>query len=158
MSFETQDSEARGDSVAGQIRRNSLKTQSLLPLAFTLASIASAQTGQYPGLGVLSSGTGDIGAHSGEQLDLRFYGEVDAIYDTGLQPFSINSQGQLLQVNGLAGMQAAAGVYGVHTWRRAQLAIDYRGTSDIIPTIPFTTAATRRFILAIASSLTAASV
>ncbi len=110
-----------------------MKTQSLLPLAFTLASIASAQTGQYPGLGVLSSGTGDIGAHSGEQLDLRFYGEVDAIYDTGLQPFSINSQGQLLQVNGLAGMQAAAGVYGVHTWRRAQLAIDYRGTFRYYP-------------------------
>jgi hypothetical protein len=109
-----------------------LKTKSLL-LAFTLASIASAQTAQYPGVGVLSGGSGDVGAHSGEQLDLRFYGELDAIYDTGLEPFSINSQGQLVQVNGLAGLQAALGVYGVHVWRRAQLGIDYRGTFRYYP-------------------------
>jgi hypothetical protein len=108
-----------------------LKTK-LLPLVFALASIASAQigaqTGSYPGPGVLSSGAGNIGAHSGEQLDLRLYASVDAVYDTGLQPFSLDPHGNLVQVNGLIGLQAAVGAYGVHNWRRARLGLDYHGT------------------------------
>jgi hypothetical protein len=79
-------------------------------------------------LGVLSNGTGDIGAHSGEQLDLRFYGSVEGVYDTGIQPFSLDSNGKLVQINGLIGEEALLGAYGVHTWRRARLGLDYRGT------------------------------
>jgi hypothetical protein len=100
----------------------------MIALACALASTAAAQTGGYSGLGVLSRGAGDIGAHSGEQVDLRFIASADGIYDTGIQPFSLDSSGKLAQVNGLAGVEAALGAYGVHTWRRAQLGLDYRGT------------------------------
>jgi hypothetical protein len=104
-----------------------LKTKLIAP-ALALASIAAAQNGNYSGLGVLSHGAGDIGAHSGEQLDLRLFASVNGIYDTGLQPFSLDTSGKLLQVNGLAGEEFALGAYGVHSWKRAQLGLDYRGS------------------------------
>jgi hypothetical protein len=100
----------------------------LIALACALAFTAAAQTGSYSGLGVLSSGAGNIGAHSGEQLDVRFYASVDGVYDTGVQPFSLTSNGKLTQVNGLIGEEAVLGAYGVHTWRRAKLGLDYRGS------------------------------
>jgi hypothetical protein len=100
----------------------------LIALACVLASTAAAQTGNYSGVGVLSNGAGNIGAHSGEQLDFRFYASAEGIYDTGVQPFSLDTSGKLAQVNGLAGVEAAVGAYGVHSWRRAQLGLDYRGT------------------------------
>ena len=100
----------------------------LIALALAAASTASAQIGNGLGLGVLTRGTDDIGAHSGEQLDLRFYASVDGIYDTGIQPFSLDANGKLAQVNGLAGVESALGAYGVHSWAHAQLGLDYRGT------------------------------
>jgi hypothetical protein len=103
-----------------------LKTK-LIVLALALASIAAAQNGNYAGLGVLSHGAGDIGQHSGEQFDLRLFASANGIYDTGLQPFSLDSSGKLLQVNGLAGEEFALGAYGVHDWKRAQLGLDYKG-------------------------------
>ncbi|HXP89108.1 MAG TPA: hypothetical protein VN841_30585 [Bryobacteraceae bacterium] len=106
-----------------------MKTK-LIALVCLLASVAAAQTGSYSGLGVLSqgAGAGTIGAHSGEQLDLRFFASVDGVYDTGIQPFSLDANGKLAQVNGLIGEEAVLGAYGVHSWRRAKLGLDYRGT------------------------------
>lgn len=97
----------------------------LIVLACIFASAAAAQ--EFPGLGVLTNGGDSIGAHSGEQLDLKFSASVDGIYDTGLQPFSLSASGKPAQVNGLAGEDAALGLYGVHVWKRAKLAIDYHG-------------------------------
>jgi hypothetical protein len=96
-------------------------------LACALASSAGAQIGNYLGPGILTRGAGDIGAHSGEQVDLRFFATAEAVYDNGIQPYSVDSKGNLIQVNGLYGVQGTVGAYGVHTWRRAQLGLNYRG-------------------------------
>ncbi len=96
-------------------------------LACVFASTAAAQVGGYLGPGVLSRGAGDIGTRNGEQVDLRFYADVDAVYDNGLQPFSVDPKGNLIEVNGLYGVQADLGAYGTHKWRQASLGLDYHG-------------------------------
>jgi hypothetical protein len=98
-----------------------------IALICTLSFTASAQIGDYLGPGVLSRGAGDIGVRSGQQVDLRYYFDVSGVYDTGIQPFSVDSKGALVQINGLYGIQADFGAYGTHHWRRAQLGLDYRG-------------------------------
>jgi hypothetical protein len=65
---------------------------------------------------------------NGEQVDLRFYADVDGVVDTGLQPYSVDSQGNLLRVGPLYGVQATVGGYGQHHWRQANLGLEYRGT------------------------------
>ena len=84
------------------------------------ASTAMAQLGGYMGPGVLSRGAGDVGQRSGQQLDLRFFADVQGVYDNGIQPFSVDPQGNLIKVNGLYGVQVDVGAYGSHTWRQAQ--------------------------------------
>ncbi len=83
--------------------------------------------GDYLGPGILSTGAGNIGQRSGEQVDLRFFADVMGVYDNGLEPFSLNSKGQLYTVNGLYGEQVDAGIYGQHAWKRAVLGLDLRG-------------------------------
>jgi hypothetical protein len=101
----------------------------LIVLACCLASTALAQLGGgYLGPAILSSGASGIGNRSGQQMDLRFYAGVNGIYDSSVQPVAINSQGQLVTINGLYGVEANIGVYGTHSWRTALLGVDYRGT------------------------------
>src|SRR5580698_6447704 len=98
-------------------------------MACCVASTALAQLGGgYLGPAVLSSGATGIGNRSGQQVDLRFYGGVNGVYDSSFEPVAINSQGQLITLGGLYGVEANIGVYGTHSWRTAQLGIDYRGT------------------------------
>jgi hypothetical protein len=99
-----------------------------MALICALSFTASGQIGSYLGPGVLSGGAGDIGTRSGAQVDLRYYFDVEGTYDTGLQPFAVNSKGDLVQINGLYGFQADAGVYGTHRWRQAALGIDFTGS------------------------------
>lgn len=100
----------------------------LIVLACCLASTALAQLGGgYLGPAVLSSGATGVGNRSGQQVDLRFYGGVNGVYDSGVQPVAVNSTGQLLTLNGLYGVEANIGVYGTHSWRTAMLGVDYRG-------------------------------
>ena len=104
--------------------------QKILTLACAFAATAAAQTGGgggYLGPGVLSRGAGDIGRRSGQEVDLRFFASAYAIYDTGIQPFSLDSSGKLLETNGLFGVEGELGVYGTHDWKRASLGLDYRG-------------------------------
>jgi len=96
-------------------------------LACACASSGVAQVGSYLGPGILSPGAGSIGQRSGAPVDLRFYADVTGIYDTGLQPFEVNSKGDLVTVNGLYGVQLDLGAYGVHSWRQAVLGLDYMG-------------------------------
>ena len=98
-----------------------------MALICALSFTASGQIGSYLGPGVLSGGAGDIGTRSGAQVDLRYYFDVTGVYDTGLQPFAINSKGDLVQINGLYGVQADVGLYGTHRWRQAALGIDFIG-------------------------------
>ncbi len=82
----------------------------------------------YQGPGILSPGVGNIGARSGEQVDLRYYLGVSGIIDNTLVPFLIDAQGNLVRVPYLHGVEVEGGVYGVHTWKRSQLGVDYRGS------------------------------
>jgi len=102
----------------------------LIVLACAFVSSAAAQVGGmggYMGPGVLSRGAGDIGAVNGEQVDLRFFVNLNAVYDTGLQPFSLDSAGNLLRVAPLYGEQLSVGAYGTHNWRQASVGLDYTG-------------------------------
>jgi hypothetical protein len=103
--------------------------QLLAPLACCLAfaSTAAAQLSDYLGPGVLTNGAGNIGNTSGEQVDLRYYVDANAIYDNGIQPISVDSNGKLTQVGALEGIEALLGAYGTHSWRTALLGLDYRG-------------------------------
>lgn len=95
--------------------------------AAAFASIASAQLSNYLGPGILSGGVGNVGMRGGEQVDLRFYGTVNGVYDNGLQPLRVDGQGNLVTAGALYGVEAQFGGYGVHSWRTAQLGIDYAG-------------------------------
>jgi hypothetical protein len=99
-----------------------------MALICAVSFTASGQIGSYLGPGVLSGGAGDIGTRSGAQVDLRYYFDVQGIYDTGLQPFAVNSKGDLVQINGLYGVQADVGVYGTHRSRQAALGLDFTGS------------------------------
>src|ERR1700690_1452556 len=99
-----------------------------MALICAVSFTASGQVGSYLGPGVLSGGAGDIGTRSGSQVDLRYYFDVEGVYDTGLQPFAVNSKGDLVQINGLYGVQVDAGAYGTHRWRQAALGLDFTGT------------------------------
>jgi len=98
-------------------------------LACLLALPAAAQTdlSTYQGPGVLSPGVGDIGSRSGQQVDLRFWGGVNAVGETNLQPLITDSKGNLIHVPTLYGVEANIGAYGVHSWQHAQLGVNYVG-------------------------------
>jgi hypothetical protein len=100
----------------------------LIAIGCWLASTALAQTGGgYLGPAVLSSGAAGVGNRSGQQVDLRFYGGVNGVYDSSIQPVAIDSKGNLVVLNGLEGVEANVGVYGSHAWRSALLGVDYHG-------------------------------
>ena len=88
----------------------------------------TAQISDYLGPGILSRGAGDIGTRAGQDVDLRFFVSANGIYDTGLQPFSVDGSGQLTTVGGLFGTELGVGVYGVHKFSHGRLGLDYKGT------------------------------
>ncbi len=104
-----------------------------LGVLFCTAPCALAQPGSYLGPGILSRGAGNLGYRGGEQVDLRFYADATASYDTGLQPFSLDQNGKLATINGLYGIQADLGAYGTHRWRQAMLGLDYIGSFTHYP-------------------------
>jgi hypothetical protein len=101
----------------------------LIVVACVCASTAFAQpqVGGYLGPGVLSRGAGDIGDRSGQPVSLRFFADVTGVYDNGIQPFSVDSKGDLVQVNGLYGIQLDFGVYGQKQGKQSVIGLDYTG-------------------------------
>jgi hypothetical protein len=99
----------------------------IIALACLVASGASAQVGGYLGPGVLTRGAGDIGMRNGQTVDFRFYADISALYDNGLEPFALDTGGKLVSANGLYGAQLDLGAYGSHQWRTSTLGLDYRG-------------------------------
>jgi len=97
-------------------------------LACAFAATAIAQVGDYLGPGVLSRGAGNIGTRAGQQVDLKLFANVSGVYDTGLSPVSLDSKGDLVQINGVYGVETAIGAYGVHSWRHSTLGLDYKGS------------------------------
>jgi len=95
-------------------------------LSGLLCSVAWGQFG-YEGPSILTRGTDGIGTRGGEQVDLRFFANLNAIYDTGLLPIATDAKGTIANPGALAGVEGQIGAYGVHNWRKAQLGLDYRG-------------------------------
>jgi hypothetical protein len=102
-------------------------TTKLFLLLLACACMAPAQLRDYLGPGVLTRGAGSIGQRSGQDVDLRFFANVTGAYDTGLQPTQLDSEGNLIRVDGLYGLDLGFGVYGRHNWQRSVLGLDYRG-------------------------------
>jgi len=103
-------------------------------LALPLA--AQSDLSSYLGPGILSPGVGNLGDRSGQQVDLRFWGGVNAVYSTNLQPLTTDAQGNLIHVPNLIGTSANAGAYGGHHWQHAQLALTYSGNYNFYPNNP----------------------
>jgi hypothetical protein len=99
-----------------------------MALAAAFASTAAAQLSDYLGPAITTRGAGQIGERSGRTVDLRFYADSSGFYDSGLQPVSVDSKGNLVEVNGQWGTEVSFGAYGSHEWRHSQLGVDYRGT------------------------------
>jgi hypothetical protein len=90
----------------------------LIPAAFPQANLGG--TG-------LSRGTGAIGQRSGQDVDLRYFANATGVYDTGMTPLALTSEGSLVKPGGLVGVEAGLGAYGKHTFRRSVLGLDYAG-------------------------------
>lgn len=84
------------------------------------------QPADYGGPAILSrGGTASVGR--GELLSFRPYVTLNGIYDSNLQVLSVNSNGNIPDVNGYGG-EALVGVAGSHQWKRTLLDLDYRGS------------------------------
>ena len=93
-----------------------------------VAAAAMGQIGDYQGPSIMSRGSSDVGTRGGATVDLRFFANVNYIYDTGLLPLATTSSGQLVDTGGLSGVEGQVGAYGTHNWRTSQLSLDYKGT------------------------------
>ena len=87
-----------------------------------------AQQTTYAGPSILSRDKSLLGERGGKLLDFRFYGEVTGVYDTGLTPVTTDTQGNLVNVGGTAGVEAGFGVIGSRTWKRDRLSVEYKGS------------------------------
>lgn len=99
----------------------------LLVVGGLLASLAQAQ-GDYLGPSIMTRGAAGVGTRGGETVDLRFFANLNAVYDSGLVPISVGPTGQLTDPGGLYGVEAQIGAYGTHAWKTATLGLDYRGS------------------------------
>ncbi len=90
------------------------------------AASALAQVGERPGPTILSRGLSAFVQGGGELLRVRPFFTATGVYDTGLIPFSVDSQGGVPVTQGY-GVSLGFGVNGYHRWRNTLLGIDYRG-------------------------------
>ena len=100
----------------------------LLLVAASGMMAQNTDQGSYQGPGISSPGVGDIGRRSGEQVNLRYYLGVSGIADSSIAPVTTDSKGNFIHLPYLYGIEAGGGVYGVHSWKRSQLALDYAGS------------------------------
>ena len=61
-------------------------------------------------------------------MDFRYFASVNGIYDTGLSPFQLDSDGKLLKPDPVEGVEIGYGAYGSHNFRRSRLGLDYTGS------------------------------
>jgi hypothetical protein len=99
----------------------------LLLMASPWLSAQDADQSSYQGPGISSPGVGNIGTRSGEQVDLRYYFGVSGVADNSLVSSFTDSKGNLIRIPYLYGLVVNGGVYGVHSWKRSQLAVNYAG-------------------------------
>ena len=81
----------------------------------------------YAGPSILSRDKSLIGERGGKLIDFRFYGEITGVYDSGLTPVTVDSQGGVPSFGGY-GVEAGFGVIGSKSWVHDKLSLEYRGT------------------------------
>jgi hypothetical protein len=113
-----------------------LKTR-ILAIVLAFCSTVTAQISDYLGPGILSRGAGDIGTRGGQDVDLRYFVRASGIYDTGLELFSVDGNGKLVNPGALYGTEIGFGVYGTHKGRHSRLGLDYNGDYRHYPGNPF---------------------
>lgn len=101
-----------------------------LYVIFVLA-LTSPVWGQagYSGPQVLSrsGGGGNVGERGGRPQGFSAFAGVMGIYETGIVPASLNSEGNVVELGSAAGVQANIGAFGYRSWRRTRVGLDYTG-------------------------------
>ncbi len=67
------------------------------------------------------------GDREGRLLDLRFYGEIAGVYDSGVTPAASSASGQPAGAAADYGIESGAGLSASRRWRHARLTVEYRG-------------------------------
>src|SRR5579862_3756504 len=80
----------------------------------------------YAGPSIISRDKSLIGERGGKLIDFRFYGEITGVYDSGLTPVTVDSQGGVPSFGGY-GVEAGFGVIGSKSWVHDKLSLEYRG-------------------------------
>jgi hypothetical protein len=92
----------------------------------TAQSNAAPSGEDYGGPAILTRG--EIpGASSTAPIAFRPFIGLNGIYDDGIVPVSVNSNGRIPTAN-LFGVELLLGLYGYHKWKHTTLALDYKGT------------------------------
>ncbi len=82
---------------------------------------------QYSGPSVLSRNSSTADNRESMPAGFRFLGGVNAIYDSGLTPVSVDGKGDLLNVGNLFGVEANLGMTGIKRWAHATVSLGYVG-------------------------------
>jgi len=98
-----------------------------LPRLAAALFLAAPAFAQYAGPAILSRGEAPS-AMNVPQLDFIPFLSLLGVYDTGLAAVSVNSQGQLANVDS-AGVEADFGISGVHSWSHTKISLNYAGAA-----------------------------
>jgi hypothetical protein len=105
--------------------------RTLLTLLLMLLAYPLWGQGSYGGPSVLSRGSGGggrgIGERGGRPPGFSAFAGGLGVYESGFVPASVNSEGQVVELGGIFGMQANLGAYGSKSWRRTTVGLDYSG-------------------------------
>lgn len=96
----------------------------VIPIAILGSTPAAAQPESYSGPAVLSRG-GDSDMPA-SPIAFRPFVNASALYTGGLASGTVGPDGRLSHRN-TYGVEAAAGVYGFHTWKHTIVGLNYRG-------------------------------
>jgi hypothetical protein len=79
------------------------------------------------GPALLSRDRSLISKRSGKLLDIRFYGEIMGIYDSGLTPVTVNTQGNIVDLGADYGTEAGFGLNASRRWKHSRIDLEYKG-------------------------------
>jgi len=82
----------------------------------------------YQGPSVLSRGGSSVaGERAGRLIDFQFWGDVNAVYDSGLAGLIVGPNGNIESSAGEAGVVVGGGIVGTRVWEHDLISIDYGG-------------------------------
>jgi hypothetical protein len=98
--------------------------------------VVSAQLADYAGPSILSRGSPASSMGSSPNIAFRPYIGLAGTYDTDFTGVVRNSAGQLQSIDSL-GVQASAGIYGLHRFRHSAIGLNYNGDYRHFPHNPY---------------------